>query len=402
MATEIHSSAATSVETFTAPVGHRISWGGIIAGVALFITLSWLLLLLGSAIGVGIADATDLGAIGDGLGIASTIWILLSTLVATFAGGLLAAKLSGTANDRIGALHGLTVWSVGTLFIILLGASGIGGTVNAVSGVLGSANKVSTTVIQTASGNQTGSMLPEAVSTSIAAVIKRQASKVLSGTAAGENNPKQSEVRSAIESLNAEDAGAITSALVAGNTEKARSELSDRTTLSNSQIDSIIQGAEEKAQDWSNSKQAEEAQQWLTTQIDDLKDSVSQSVSEMAGSEVSSQQISQTLEQLNSETILQTGQYLVMGKPEMAKDVLAVNTNLSEADIEAIVNGAEKETKQLISKAKAQLNEATETMGTYTQAVLWAAFIASALGLIAGLVGGHLGAGAVRRIYAVR
>lgn len=401
MATDVHSSTTTAA-AFTVPVGHRISWGAIFAGVSLLMALSWLLLLLGSAIGVGIADATDLSAIGDGLGLGSTIWILLSTLLATFAGGLLAAKLSGTPDDRIGALHGLTVWSVGTLLIIVLGASGIGGAANAVSGALGSANSVSTTVIEGASGDQGTSMLPNSVTTSIAAIMKRQASNVISSKASGTNSPSQGEVRSTIESLNAEDTGAIASALVSGDTDEARTQLTQRTNMSDSEIDSIIQGAEQEAENWSESDEMQKAQQWLGTQMDSLTRSVSQSVSDMAGSEVSSNEVNQAIQQLDSETMMEAGQYLIMGKPEMTKNVLAINTNLSEADIQAVVDGAEKEAKQFIEEAKAELNEATEAVGTYMQAVLWAAFIASALGLVAGLVGGHMGAGAVRRVYAVR
>src|SRR3569832_569620 len=46
-----------------------ISWGAIIAGLFFVITASWLLFLLGSAIGVSIADASDMEAIGKGFGL---------------------------------------------------------------------------------------------------------------------------------------------------------------------------------------------------------------------------------------------------------------------------------------------------------------------------------------------
>ena len=307
--------------------------------------------------------------------------------------------MAGTADDRIGALHGLTVWSVGTVLIVMLGVSGIGSTMNSIGSALGSANKASTTILKSGSGNE--SMLPESVKTSIAAVMKRQASQVISETGTGSQSPNQQEVSSAIESLNAEDTGAITSALISGDTEKARNELTQRTSLSDDEIDSIITGAQEKAESWSNSSESNEAKNWLGQKMADIESSVSQSVGGMAGSEVSSQEVSQALKDLDSDTLVEAGQYLITGKPEMAKDVLAVNTSLSEQEIEAIVSGAEKEAKQLVSEAKAELNKVSETVGTYTQAVIWTAFIASALGLIAGLIGGHLGAGAVRKVYAV-
>lgn len=396
------SSGAAAVGTFTTPLEHRISWGAIFAGVSLLIAVSWLMLLLGSAIGVGIADATDLSAMGDGLGIGSIIWILISTIVATFAGGLLAAKMAGTADDRIGALHGLSVWSVGTLLIILLGAAGFGGAINSISGVLGSASKASTSVIASATGSDKSSGLPDSVATSIAAILKRQASSIVSNTASGPNSPEQGEVRAAIESLNAEDSGAITSALIAGDKEKARNQLTQRTNLSSAEIDSIINGAEEKSESWSESEGAQEAQQWLNEQMDDVKNSINQSVADLGGAEVSSQEVDQVWQELDPEVLVEAGQYLITGQPEMAKDVLAVNTNLSKDDINAIVDGAEQEVRQLIDKAKDKLNKASEAIGTYTQAVLWSAFIAAALGMLAGLIGGHMGAGAVRRVYATR
>jgi hypothetical protein len=402
MATDTHSSTAQTADTFNLPVGHRISWGAIFAGVSLLFALSWLLLVLGTAIGVGIADATDLGAIGDGLGIGAIIWILLSTILATFAGGLLAAKLAGTVDDRIGALHGLTVWSVGMLLIIVMAASGIGGAVNAISGAVGSASKMSSSVMASATSEDGGMMLPDSITTSIAAVLKRQASSIISDTASGQNSPNQGEVRSAIESLNAEDTGAIVSALIAGDTEQAREELSDRTNMSNSEINSIIRGAEQQADDWTDDNDVQQAQQWLTSQMNNLQRSVSQSVSDLAGASVSSREINRAIDQLDSDTLMEAGRLLIMGKPEMAKDALAVNTTLSEDDIEAVVNGAEREVEQLINEAKEEFNEATEAVGTYTQAILWSAFIAAALGLLAGLIGGHMGAGTVRRIYATR
>jgi hypothetical protein len=402
METGTHSSNATMASTFDIPVGHRISWGAIFAGVTLAIAVSWLMLLLGSAIGVGIADASDLSAMGDGLGIGSIIWILLSTIIATFAGGLLAAKMAGTVDNRIGALHGLTVWSVATLLIILLGASGIGGIVNSISGALGSANKMSTTVIANATGSEQNSGLPDSLATSIAAVVKRQASKLLSETGDGPNSPDQGEVSSAIDSLNVEDTAAIASALIDGDDAKARNELSQRSNLSEAEIDALIQGAKQKTQDWKKSDGAQQAQQWVNAQFSDAKGAISQSVSDLADGNVSAQKVSQALEELDPKIMLEAGQYLISGQPEMAKDVLAINTNLSEEDIQAIVDGAEKEAKEFIAKAKAELNEATETAATYTQAVLWSAFIAAALGMLAGLVGGHLGARAVRHVYAVR
>jgi ABC-type hemin transport system substrate-binding protein len=76
-------------------------------------------------------------------------------------------------------------------------------------------------------------------------------------------------------------------------------------------------------------------------------------------------------------------------------------TNLSEHDIDAIIDGAEAEVDQLINDVQTQLNQVSEAAATYTQAVLWTLFLASTLGLVAGFLGGASGAGTVRRIYPV-
>lgn len=387
---------------FVVPVGHRISWGAVFAGLSMFLALSWLLMLLGAALGAGIADATDLAAMGNGLGIASIIWLLLTSLVATFAGALLAAKLAGTADDRIGALHGVTVWSAGTLLIIFMGMSGSGALINAISGAVGSATQMSSTVITNVSGGDGGDMLPDAITTSVAAVLKRQAARVISATASGNDGPSRSDVRSALNSLTAEDTGAIASALVSGDTDNARRELAQRTELSTSEIDSVIRGAEKQAEQWTESEQLQQAETWLSRQVNEARRSVSQMTSDMAGPEVSSREVNRALRELDADTVIEAGRYLVMGQPEMSKDVLVANTNLSETDINAIIDGAEQQAQEMLDKATAELEEASETVGTYTQAALWTAFIAAALGLVAGMIGGHMGAGTIRRLYANR
>ncbi len=402
MAIDSQIPTAAAAATIVIPEGHRISWGAVFAGVTLFMALSWLLLLLGAALGAGIADATDLAAMGDGLSTGSVIWLLLTSLIATFAGAMMAAKLAGTADDRIGALHGVTVWSVGTLLIIVLGASGTGGAINAVSGVLGSATQVSNTIITTASSDEDGDLLPKSVTTSAAVFLKRQTSRLITATASGSDRPNRSEVRSAISSLSAQDTAAVASALVAGDIEEARTRLAQRTNLSGSEINSIIQGASDKAEQWSASGDLQQAEEWVSEQMRSARRSVSRATADMAGAAVSSREVNRALQQLDSETLIEAGQYLVMGKPEMSKNVLAANTNLSEADIEAIVDGAEKEAQKMVNEARAEINEATEAIGTFTQAALWVAFIAAALGLAAGLIGGQMGAGTIKRLYAAR
>jgi MFS family permease len=112
-----HEEAAT-----IGPVTARstISWGAIIAALFAMLATTFLLLLLGSAIGFSVADATDLGAIGNGLGIGTVIWIIGTTLVVSLTGGLLAAHLSGRRGHDAGLMHGVVVWAVAILAALII------------------------------------------------------------------------------------------------------------------------------------------------------------------------------------------------------------------------------------------------------------------------------------------
>src|SRR3569623_810611 len=103
-----------------------LSWGYIIAGLFFVISASWLVFLLGSAIGVSIADASDMEAIGKGFGLGAAIWIVLSGIISFFLGSWEAARQSGRPDDNDGMLHGLTLWSVATVEMLVLGSWGIG------------------------------------------------------------------------------------------------------------------------------------------------------------------------------------------------------------------------------------------------------------------------------------
>ncbi|OEY66174.1 hypothetical protein [Marinobacter sp. X15-166B] len=393
---------AAAVAMQTAAINtRRISWGSIFAGLALFFALSWLLLVLGAALGVGIADATDLAAVGAGLGVGSIVWLLITSLVATFAGALLAAKLAGSADDRVGALHGLTLWAVSTLVLLLLGASGIGGAINAVSSAVSSGSQAAKVMVGGMADSDTGAMLPDSVTNGVAATIKRQTSKALSGVAAGGASPGQTEVRTAMNSLSAEDVAAITSALMSGNDRVARDRLANRSTLSAAEIDSIIAGVKTEIQDLEESQAVNRAQTMLEQRLAQAQRAASRSIADLGGAELTAAEVRSAVNEIDADTLTSASGYLIQGKPQQAKDVLVARTSLTEQEVNAIIDGAEQEVGAMVEEAQAQLNETTEAAGTYTQAVLWAGFVAGCLGLVAGLAGGYVGAGTVRRVYPV-
>jgi hypothetical protein len=146
----------------------RISWGAIIAGAVVAVTIGLMLNALGAGIGATTVDAAARDTpSASSLGIGAGIWLLVSNLIGLAVGGYVAARLSGTSDNTDGTLHGLAVW--GTTFLIsavLLGnlVSGIASTAatgasNLVSGVAsGASSAVSAVGQQAASRVDTGTL----------------------------------------------------------------------------------------------------------------------------------------------------------------------------------------------------------------------------------------------------
>lgn len=293
-----------------------ISWGAVFAGLVFVVAATWLFFLLGSAIGVGVADATDLEAMGKGLGIGATVWVLLTSFVVFFLGSLLAARLSGKPERTIGMLHGVTLWSVGTALMLVLGAWGIRGLIQTGTSAITTAVSAGASVSAgagEAEASGAGGLADSPLMTGIQARIKREIAAALADAQRPDRAPPAT-----------------------------------------------------------------------------------------AGSPAASQQeIRRALDEIDTQTLVAAARPIIAGEPERAKDVLAVNTGLSESEIDTIVDGVSQEMSQQIEEAQQQLNEAAETASNYAQAVSWIAFIAGALGLIVAIAGGWVGARTVRRLYAM-
>ncbi|MBU8537164.1 hypothetical protein J3S20_04875 [Roseomonas tokyonensis] len=94
----------------------------MIAGGLVAVTAGAMLNILGVAIGASTVDPMIPGETpsAGSFGIAGAIWLLVSNLLALACGGYVAARLSGTADDTDGVLHGLSVWAVAFLVSALL------------------------------------------------------------------------------------------------------------------------------------------------------------------------------------------------------------------------------------------------------------------------------------------
>jgi hypothetical protein len=397
----------------------RISWGAVIAGLIFAVAFSWLMVLLGSAIGFSIADATDLGAMDDGLSIGTIIWMLLTTIIACFLGGLLAGRLAGKPDKAVGMFHGITVWSGTTIVLIILGYLGVANLIQGGQALLQGATAAvgtaaSTVATGVASGvTSIGSMGAEVAGSvpanntlvnTIQAQLKRRASEVVAQMdAAGGPDVTEQEVQQTIEQMDSQTLQQVAVQLIQGDTEAAKNTLRANSELSSQEIDNLIDGiAQEVAQQLGISPTPDDTtalvnqvQQRLTNQVSSLIASADAA----GGADVTQQEVSQALQQLDVQTLQNVAFQLVQGNTEAAKDTLVVNTDLSEQEINSLVDGIANEIEEPIQQFQSQVNETVETVSDYTQAVLWTAFISSAIGLLVAIAGGWVGADTVRRLY---
>lgn len=122
---------------------NRVSWGAILAGLAVALVLTMLLNVLGVGIGLSVLDPNNAANNPDAssFSINAAIWWTVSGIVASFIGGLVAGRLYGAYRSSTGGWHGIVVWACTTLVLLYLLTTGlasvVGGTFNAVGSALG-------------------------------------------------------------------------------------------------------------------------------------------------------------------------------------------------------------------------------------------------------------------------
>ncbi len=132
------------LETTTTTMGggshihRRISWGAIIGGVILVVTIQLLLSLHGAGIGLDTVN-TNAGTTPDAssLGVGAGAWWIISSIIALAFGGYAAAWMAGVELRWDGLLHGMITWGIVTLLTVWLLTSAIGGVIGGGASALG-------------------------------------------------------------------------------------------------------------------------------------------------------------------------------------------------------------------------------------------------------------------------
>ncbi|WP_235981716.1 PhnA-like protein [Methylobrevis albus] len=152
--TTVYTSETASVNGAVADF-RRVSWGAILAGVAVALATNLVLNLLG--VGIGAASLDPAGGDSAGattLSIGAALWWTVTGIIASLVGGITAGRLAGTLRSSNGAWHGLIAWAMTTLVIFYLltttvGAI-VGGVYSTVSGAVSSAAQTAGATASTA------------------------------------------------------------------------------------------------------------------------------------------------------------------------------------------------------------------------------------------------------------
>jgi hypothetical protein len=122
----VESTARPAASDF--PVGRpRLSWGAVFGGAVSALGLWALLYVFGLAVGLSTIDPNGVRSLRPSAMFAG-IWAVIAPLIALFIGGWVAGRGAGFVGRAGGAVHGLCVWSLTTIFggsLVLAGLSTI-------------------------------------------------------------------------------------------------------------------------------------------------------------------------------------------------------------------------------------------------------------------------------------
>ncbi len=428
-----------------------ISWGAVLAGLFAVLSTSWLLYLLGASIGVSVTDAADDTMMDDGLPEAAIVWMLLSSLIAYFVGSALASRMANTVDEAIGMMHGFVVWSVATVVMVWLSYLGVSSLLQTGANVAQTTGSVAATVVSaTAQGvGAIGSAVGSAGSAAGSAVVsgaegaaglassfvdseafqqissrlkRRAAEAIASADPKGGAEVSAREVRRAINSLDSDTMDEILQDLTDDDQVSAAQIIAEQTSLSRAQGRELIDGAASELEErFGNPDNDQSLAEDLKSQLASRVAGVIASADARGGTEVSREEIVRAMDQLDAKSLEEATYLLVQGKTDEATDLIIEETNLTRAEVDALVSGVsrtyQRQIKQIsqtmsgtvesvretasdaMEEVAETADETVETVSTYAQQVLWASFAAAGLGLAVSIAGGWCGADTHRRMY---
>jgi hypothetical protein len=149
-----HASPVSPSEDARTVLINRISWGAVLAGVALSLVTQLVLNLLGIGVGLSTVDpAAGHSPSADTFSIAAGLWWTISGIIAAGIGGFAAGRLAGQPKPASASWHGLASWAVATLVVAWLLTSAVG---NVLGGAMGAASRAAPAAVRSVDAQNTG------------------------------------------------------------------------------------------------------------------------------------------------------------------------------------------------------------------------------------------------------
>ncbi len=240
------------------PARPPISWGAILAGVVFVLAISWLLYLLGVALGLTVVGPAEMPEAGEELGWSAAIWILFTSLIAFFLGSLFAARIAGIIDKTEGMLHGLAVWGLSTLLALLLGVAGVSTLLQTGQSLVKGGAALGTMAAGAIGAADVDVNIPSSVIAGLQARLKAEASQALARAAQdAEGKVSEERVRRALDQLDRETTTGIVVQLVRGKPESAKTILAANTTLNQAEVEQLIKGLSQEVSSYMQALQAQ-------------------------------------------------------------------------------------------------------------------------------------------------
>lgn len=135
--TEVHTTVnASSKKTF--------SWSSVFAGTVTVLAILLVLNLIGVSIGLFSFDPASENNPASGLGIGSSIWWIITNIIALFLGGFVAGRLSPSLAKDTAIIHGFITWALYALVSVWLITSTIGSIFSGLGNLVGGITKSAT------------------------------------------------------------------------------------------------------------------------------------------------------------------------------------------------------------------------------------------------------------------
>ncbi len=235
-----------------------ISWGAIFAGVVFVLAISWLLYLLGVALGLTVVGPAEMPEAGEELGWSAAIWILVTSLIAFFLGSLFAARIAGIIDKTEGMLHGLAVWGLSTLLALLLGVAGVSTLLQTGQSLVKGGAALGTMAAGAIGAANVDVNIPSSVIAGLQARLKAEASQALARAAQdAEGKVSEERVRRALDQLDRETTTGIVVQLVRGKPESAKTILAANTTLNQAEVEQLVKGLSQEVSSYMQALQAQ-------------------------------------------------------------------------------------------------------------------------------------------------